>query len=146
VVQAVGIGATTKALGPFLSNMETTAPLAAANGQLIAFADAAGRSVPELQSDAVPIRSAAVLVEGLAASGIGPGENQLMPRHPDQSSRPLALAATAARPRGKTSLRGLLSVKHDIISEFVRKKEMGIVNSASRSNGRHSCNAAARPR
>ena len=69
MMQIVGIGANTNARDPFLTDVEATAPLAPADGQLIAFADVAGRSVPELQDNAVPIRSTSVTVKNLAASG-----------------------------------------------------------------------------
>jgi len=82
-VKIVGIGANTNALDPFLTDVESAAPLAPVDGQLVAFADVTGRSVPEFQGDAVPIRGMSVAVKNLAASRISTRENQLSSHHPD---------------------------------------------------------------
>jgi hypothetical protein len=80
-VWTFGMRAKRNAPYPFLTDVEAAAPLAAADGQLIAFTDMSGGSVPELQGDAVPIRSSTVVVENLAASEIGAREDQLNFRH-----------------------------------------------------------------
>jgi len=114
-MQIVGIGPNTNALDPFLTDMEAAAPLAPIDGQVIAFADVVGRSVPELQGDAMPIRSTSVAVKDLAASGIGTRENQLSSRHPDQPSRAIGGDSRAVRSRGVSPHSGEPGVKHDII-------------------------------
>jgi hypothetical protein len=80
-VWTIGIRAKRNAPNPFLTDVEAAASLAAADGQLIAFTDMSGGSVPELQRDAVPIRRSPVVVENLAASQIGAREDQLNFRH-----------------------------------------------------------------
>jgi len=113
-MQIIGSGTNLSALDPFLTDVEAAAPLAPADRQLIAFTDVAGRSVPERQGDAVPIRGSSVTVKNLATSGIGARENQLSFRHPDQPSRAIAGDSRAARSRGVSPLRGEPGVKHDI--------------------------------
>jgi hypothetical protein len=80
-VSTIGIGAKRNAPNPFLTDVEPAASLAAADGQLIAFTGMSGGSIPELQRDAVPIRSSTFVVESLAASEIGAREDQLNFRH-----------------------------------------------------------------
>jgi len=123
MVQIVGIGANTSAFDPFLTDVEAAASLAAADGQLIAFADVAGRSVPELQGNAVPIRGTSVAVKNLAAFGIGARENQLSSRHPDQPSRAIAADPRAVRSRGVTPQRSEPGVKRDIIGQVRPQKK-----------------------
>jgi len=106
VMQSVEIGASSHALDPFLTDVKAAAPLAPADGQLVAFADVAGRSVPELERDAVLIRGATVVVENLAASRIGARENQLSSRHPDEPSRAIAADPRAVRSCGVSPQRG----------------------------------------
>jgi hypothetical protein len=115
MMQIVGIGANTNGLDPFLPDVEAAAPLAPVDGQLIAFADMASRSVPELQGNAVPIRGTSVAVKNLAAFGIGARENQLSSRHPDQPSRAIAADPKAVRSREVSSQRGEPGVKRNII-------------------------------
>jgi hypothetical protein len=55
--------------------MEAAAPLAAVHDQIIAFAEIAGRLVPEVQDNAVFVCTPAFSVENLAASGISVREN-----------------------------------------------------------------------
>jgi len=57
--------------------MKAAALLAAIDSKLIAFTDAAGCSIPEIQGDAVPLGRTAVVVEYFAASRIRPWKNQL---------------------------------------------------------------------
>ncbi|MFI5454636.1 MAG: hypothetical protein ACHRXM_04220 [Isosphaerales bacterium] len=115
MLQIGGIGANTNAFDPFLADVEAAASLAPADGQLIAFADVAGRSVPELQGNAMPIRSTSVGEKNFAAFGIGARENQLSSRHPDQPSGAIAADPRAVRSRGTSPQRGEPGVKRDII-------------------------------
>jgi hypothetical protein len=69
------IGANTRFLDPFLSDMEAAAPLAAVDCQVITFADMTSRSVPELQGNTMFVCSSACFKEDLAAFGVGAREN-----------------------------------------------------------------------
>jgi len=142
-LQIGGIGANTNAFDPFLTDVEAAASLAPVDGQLIAFTDVPGRSVPELQGNAMPIRSTSVGEKNFAAFGIGARENQLSSRHPDQPSRAIAADPRAVRSRGVSPQRREPGVKRDIVCKFVSKKRR---NFATRSHGRHSCNVTVRPR
>jgi hypothetical protein len=62
-------------LDPFLTDVESTAPLAAEDGEPVSIADPASRSNPNLQRNAVPLSGAALGIKDLAAGGILPGEN-----------------------------------------------------------------------
>jgi hypothetical protein len=66
----------------------------------MAFTDATGRLIPDLQRDAMPISSAAVTEKDFAASRIGPWENQSRMCHFDQSFR---LGAANWRAPGRAS-------------------------------------------
>lgn len=73
----MGDGSFAELLDRYLADMETTTSLASIDGKLIAFADTAGRSIPEIQGDAVPVRRTTVIVEDFAASRIRARKNQL---------------------------------------------------------------------
>jgi hypothetical protein len=70
-----------------LADVKASAPLAAVDRQLIAFTDTAGRSLPEFQGDAMPVSSAAISIEDLAAFRISTRKNQWISRHPVIPSR-----------------------------------------------------------
>ena len=66
-----------------MAYMEASAPFTAVDGQAVAFAEIAGCLVPKVQGNTMLVRATPLLVEDLAASGIGPRENQLMSQHRD---------------------------------------------------------------
>ena len=72
---SAGIVAMTKAIDPFLTDVEAAASLAAVDGQVITFADMTSRSVPELQGNTMFVCSSACFKEDLAAFGVGAREN-----------------------------------------------------------------------
>jgi hypothetical protein len=76
-----GIIARTKAIDPFLTNVEATAAFAVENDQLAVFPGTAVRSVPDFQCDAVLLGVATVGMKNFAAGGIGASENQRGHRH-----------------------------------------------------------------
>ena len=94
VMRVAKIDANTGFLDSFLSNVETAAPLAAIDGQVITFADMTSRSVPELQGNTMFVRSTACFKEDLAAVGVGARENQSRSRHRVLSFRSVTMQSS----------------------------------------------------
>jgi hypothetical protein len=95
VLQSAGIVAMTKAIDPFLTDVEAAAPFAVENDELTVFPGAAGRSVPDFQGDAVLLGGAVIGMENFAAGGIGASENQLGHLH-----RESALSSDQVKEKG----------------------------------------------
>ena len=118
----MGIGSDTVALDSLLTNVEAAASFASEDGQLMTLTDVTGRSIPELQCDAVPVSSPPVFVENLAALGIGARENQLSSCHANHPSKIIAAGDWAMNVRGMTSVRRRRMIKRSAIIELVRKQ------------------------
>jgi len=99
VLQSAGIVVMTKAIDPFLTDVEAAAPFAAENGELTVFPGAAGRSVPDFQGNALLLGGAAIVMENFAAGGIGASENQLGHLH-----RESALSSDQGKRYGELTL------------------------------------------
>jgi hypothetical protein len=66
-----------------LADVKAATSLAAIDGELMAITAPTGCSIPEIQSDAVPLGRSAIVVEDFAAASIGTRKDELRLCHSD---------------------------------------------------------------
>lgn len=99
-----------------VTDVESSAALAAMDGQPIALADPTRGPIPDLQSDAMTIGRAAIGEEELSAGRVGPGEDQLGSRHLD-----CALVCRWAESPASRAARPAVAQRHPAVDFMVGK-------------------------
>lgn len=99
-----------------MTDVESSAALAAMDGQPIALPDPTRGPIPDLQSDAMTIGRAAIGEEELSAGRVGPREDQLGSRHLD-----CALVCRQAESPASRAARPAAALRHPAVDFVVGK-------------------------